>query len=197
MSNQLLVRTPEAIASEETTASGEVVRIHVDHESLKRLGTWTEAGRFVVSARYGAVTLDLRGPRLPKELDIELRMDRAVVKLLLPENAVVDHQDVAWSGRGRVKDTGSVKDARTGKDAATGTDARGQDAAAALDSAAGPTRVRLHGSTQQSEIRVQRGGIAQLTAICSREFVREALRAHKAGTFPTVDDPTRTAMPAK
>jgi hypothetical protein len=191
MSNQLLVREPEA-----TAASEEVVRIYVDHESLKRLGAWTEAGRFAVSARYGAVTLDLRGLRLPKELDIELCMDRAVVKLLLPEDAVVDHRDIAWSGRGRVKDAGNVKDMQAqGQNAAAAADGAAADTA--TGTAAEPTRVRLHGSAQQSEIRVQRGGMAQLTAICSREFVQDALRARKAGTFPTVDDPTRTAMPAK
>jgi hypothetical protein len=180
MTNQLLTRV-----------SGEdVVRIHVDHETHKRLGAWTEADRFELRARDGSVTLDLRAPRLPKEINIELRLERAVVKLLLPEGAIVEHRDLEWSGRGRIKDAQRPNPtlSSTPTPAPTPTDSD------ASDGHTGPIRVRLHGTAQRSEIRVHRGGIAQLTALCSREFIEDALRARKSGTFPTVDDPSRTAM---
>ena len=183
MTNQLLTRTTEGAAAAE-----EVVRIHVDHDSLRHLGAWTEASRFEVRARSAALVLDLRNPRLPKEIDIELRLDRARVKLLLPEGTVVEHWDLDWTRRGQVKDAQRPQGA---DGPATATDEPN------LAAAQGPIRVRLHGAAQQSEVRVHRGGMAQLTAICSREFFEDALRARKAGTFPTVDDPTRTAMPTK
>lgn len=156
----------------------EIVRIHADHESIKRLGRWTEAGRFEVRGRGGSVVLDLRSPRLPKEIDIELRLDRAMVKLLLPEDAVVEHWDLAWTGRGKVKDAQRTQAATPG-------------------SAAETIRVRLSGTANHSEVRVNRGGVAQLAALCTREFFQDAIRARRAGTFTTVDDPTRTAIPTK
>jgi hypothetical protein len=46
---------------------------------------------------------------------------------------------------------------------------------------------------RRGEIRVHRGGIAQLSAMFSREYWADLRRAHKEGGFPAVDDPTRTA----
>ena len=176
MTNQLLTRPTDGATAEE-----EAVRIHADHDSLRRLGAWTDASRFEVRARDASVVLDLRAPQLPKELDIELHLDRARVKLLLPEGTVVEHWDLGWTRRGQVKD--SRRPGAANEPAPT--------------AAEGPIRVRLHGAAQQSEVRVHRGGMAQLTAICTREFIEDARCAHRAGTFPTVDDPTRTAMPSK
>ena len=175
-----------------TTTSTSVERIHADHTSVKRLGHWTEAARFELRGRSGSIVLDLRSPRLPKTIDIELRLDRAMVKLLLPDNAVVEHWDLDWTGRGRVKDTQAQPTAT----ATPETDASADAEAAAVESG-GAIRVRLSGGAHNSEIRVNRGGVAQLAAMCSREFIEDALRAHKAGTSPTVDDPTRTAISHK
>lgn len=175
MTNQLLTRPSEGFPGAE-----EAVRIQADHESFRRIGTWTEAGRFEVRARDASIVLDLRAPRLPKEIDIDLRLDRARLKLLLPEGAVIEHWDLEWDGRGQIKD--AYRPRAEEKEAATPTE---------------QIRIRLRGKARRSEVRVYRGGMAQLAAICSREFIADAKRAHQAATFPTVDDPTRTAVPTR
>ena len=97
--------TPNSTAATTRTvadAAAEPVRLHADHIALKRLGDWTNAGRFEVRARRGSVVLDLRSPRLPAgELVVDLNLDRAMVKLLLPDDAVVEQEDVVWSGSGK------------------------------------------------------------------------------------------------
>jgi len=142
-------------------------RIHVDHATAKRLGRWTTAGRFEIRARSGSVVLDLRSPELPADLEVRIDLRRAMVKLLVPEGAVIDHWDVAWPARGRVKD--------------------GQGPTGEL---AGP-RIRLVGTADSSEVRVHRGGIAVLSAMCSRAYLEDVRRAHRTGAAPTVDDPAR------
>ncbi|MGC0317947.1 hypothetical protein [Kitasatospora acidiphila] len=144
-----------------------IERIHVDHTTTKRLGRWTATSSFEIKARSGAVVLDLRSPELPAELEIRIDLRRAMVKLLVPEGAVIDQWDVAWPARGRVKD--------------------GQGPTGEL---AGP-RIRLVGTADNSEVRIHRGGIAILSAMCSREYLEDVRRAHRTGTTPTVDDPTR------
>lgn len=187
MSFELLDRTHRSTTAPATgTAPTSVERIHADHTSVKRLGHWTEAARFELRGRSGSIVLDLRSPRLPKTIDIELRLDRAMLKLLLPDNTVVEHWDLDWTGRGKVKDA-----------QAQPTETPEADAEAEVVESGGAIRVRLSGGAHNSEIRVNRGGVAQLSAMCSREFIQDALRAHKAGTIPTVDDPTRTAISHK
>ncbi|MCC9310185.1 hypothetical protein LN042_24470 [Kitasatospora sp. RB6PN24] len=144
-----------------------IERIHVDHATAKRLGRWTATSAFEVKARSGAVVLDLRSPELPAELEIRIDLQRAMLKLLVPDGAVIDHWDVAWPARGRVKD--------------------GQGPTAG---SAGP-RIRLVGTADNSEVRVHRGGIAILSAMCSREYLDDLRQAHRTGTTPTIDDPTR------
>ncbi|MFE9428195.1 hypothetical protein ACFYNO_35155 [Kitasatospora sp. NPDC006697] len=144
-----------------------IERIHADHTSTKRLGRWSTASHYEIKARSAAVVLDLRSPELPEELEIRIDLHRAMVKLLVPEGATVDHWDVAWPARGRVKDL--------------------QGASA---EASGP-RIRLIGTAHDSEVRVHRGGIAILSAICSREFLDDARRAHRTGSPVTVVDPAR------
>jgi hypothetical protein len=144
-----------------------IERIHVDHTTTKRLGRWTTAGSVEVKARSGSVVLDLRSPELPAELEIRIDLQRAMVKLLVPDGAAIDHWDVAWPARGRVKD--------------------GQGPTGEL---AGP-RIRLVGTADNSEVRVHRGGIAILSAMCSRAYLEDVRRAHRTGTVPTVDDPAR------
>jgi len=119
-----------------------------------------------VRARSGAVVLDLRSPAIQGDVEIQLDLHRSVVKLLLADGDQVDHWDLGWTGKGRIKD-----DQRPAS--ATGR------------------QVRLVGSASDSEIRVHRGGIAILSAMFSRAFVQDLRQARKNGTHPTVDDPTR------
>ncbi|MFF7191494.1 hypothetical protein ACFZAR_41395 [Streptomyces sp. NPDC008222] len=133
---------------------------------MKHLGHWTEATEFDVRARRATVVLDLRSPRIswdePVTADLELAS--AALTLLLPDAVTVDSWDLAFSGRGRVKD------------AQPGT---------------GRARLRLTGAVTDGEIRLRRGGVAQLTAMCSRAYLDDLRRAHGDGALPTVDDPTR------
>ena len=149
-----------------TTEAGPVERLQVDHGMTKRLGHWTSANRFEVRARSGAVVLDLRSPAIQGDVEIRLDLHRSVVKLLLAEGDQVDHWDLGWTGKGRVKD-----------------DQRPVSASG--------RQVRLVGSANDSEVRVHRGGIAILSAMFSRAFVQDLRQARKNGTYPTVDDPTR------
>lgn len=141
-----------------------IERVHADHTSTKHLGRWTRAERFDVRARRGVVVLDLRSPELPDTVEIHLDLQRAMVKLLVPEDAAVDHWDLAWTGKGRVKDH---------------------------QGGAGGRIIRLVGAVADSEIRIHRGGVAILSAMCSREYLRDLRHAHRTGTMPTVDDPAR------
>ncbi|WP_040840840.1 hypothetical protein [Nocardia brevicatena] len=142
------------------------VRIHIDHDTAKRLGDWTVADRFDVTARYGSVVIDLRSPLIEGDGDIEVHvaLDHAMVKLLVPDDAVVDHAELEWTGRGRVKDF-----------------ARPKDAAGRV--------IRLTGSSTRSEFRVHRAGIAVLSALFTREFFEDARRARREGRTPTLADP--------
>ena len=163
-------------------AAAEPVRLHADHIAIKRLGNWTTAERFEVRARRGSVVLDLRSPRLPAgELVVELDLDRAMVKLLLPDDAVVDQRDIVWSGSGKVKDGVGQQNAR--RAAAH----RNEDPEPAGD----VRRVRLTGRIHSGEVRVARGGVAMLAAMFSREYVEDVKRARREGAWPTVDDPAR------
>ncbi|WP_042427142.1 hypothetical protein [Streptacidiphilus anmyonensis] len=149
------------------TPTKHVERFNVDHTVVKRLGHWTTADSFEIRARGGAVVLDLRSPELPADLEIHVDLRRASVKLLLPEETEVDHWDVQWTGRGKVKD------------AEKGT------------TLPATRRVRLVGAADNSEIRVLRAGVAAVTAIFTREWLDDARRARKEGRLPTLDDPTR------
>jgi hypothetical protein len=74
-------------------------QIHADHSSQKRLGAWTSARVFQVRARRGQVVIDLRSPRIPDgDIEIDLDLDHATVKLLVAEDAVIDHG--TWTGQG-------------------------------------------------------------------------------------------------
>ena len=148
--------------------SRDAERLHVDHAVVKRLGRWTRASRFDARVRYGVLVLDLRSPDVQGDVEVRLDLQRSTLKLLLAEDDQVDHWDLGWTGRGRVKD-----DQRP----------------------AGPggRRVRLTGHADTSEIRVHRGGMAALSAMFSRAFGQDLRQARKNGGYPTVDDPTRAA----
>ncbi|MFE3222706.1 hypothetical protein [Nocardia sp. NPDC059228] len=151
----------------DTTSTGaDTVKIHTDHATTKHLGDWTHSSSFEVKARYGSVVIDLRSPWIEGEQEIVVHadLDHAMVKLLVPEDAVIDQTALAWTGRGRVKDM-----------------ARPQDAAGRV--------IRLTGSSTKSEFRIHRGGIAVLSALFSREFFEDAKQAHREGRTPTLLDP--------
>src|SRR5262249_2175388 len=151
------------------TASTAPVRIAANYEVTKRLGNWTTVREFQVRAHRGHAVLDLRSPRIETgEIRIDVELDHAMLKLLVPDGAVIDDWDLRRVGRGRVKD------------------AEGRNAA-------GGRRIVLTGQLRHGEVRVHRGGIAQLSALVSRADLVALRRAHAEGGFPTVDDPARTA----
>jgi hypothetical protein len=114
--------------------------------------------------------IDLRSPRIPDgDIEIDLDLDHATVKLLVAEDAVIDSWDLAWTGRGRVKQTYHHNPPGVGR------------------------RIRLIGHARHGEVRVYSGGIARLSAICSREYLADARRAHAQGGVPTLDDPALSA----
>jgi hypothetical protein len=134
---------------------------------VKRLGHWTRERHFDVRASRGVVVLDLRSPRIEAgDIEVHLDVDHAVVKLLVPEGAVVEHEDARRIGRSRVKDWTGVP-------------------------ADGARRVVVTGEMRHAEVRVHRGGIAILSAMCSRAYLADARRARREGRYPTIDDPAR------
>jgi hypothetical protein len=137
------------------TARSEQVRAH--HRSVRRLGPWTTARRFEVSAGRGSVLLDLLLPELePGEITVDLDIDHATVILLVPEGANVDDDELRRVGRGRVKDW-------TGVGASNGRS------------------IKLTGELRHAEVRIHRGGIAILRLLLSRRMRSEVRRAHKQG----------------
>jgi hypothetical protein len=140
-------------------------RIHIDHDTTKRLGNWTRANRFEVRARTSQVTLDLRSADIPDQVEVQLDTYHTTVKLLVAEDAVIEHWDLRFTGKGRIKD---------GQGRSEGTH-----------------RVRLLGSVTDGEIRIHRGGVAIVSAMMSREYLQDLRQARKDHRYPTIDDPTR------
>lgn len=138
-------------------------RIEGFRTSTRKLGRWTESRDFEVRSHRGSVVLDLRA--LP-EGDVEIRVDaeRSSLKLLVPDNAIVDQWDLRLTGRSKVVDWERPSDAQ------------------------GP-RIRLVGEVRKGEVRVNRGGVAILSAMLTKEFVEDCKRAHRDGGAPTVHDP--------
>ncbi len=74
--------------------------------SARRLGTWTTARAFQVRARRGQVVIDLRSPQIPDgDIEVDLDLDHATITLLVAEETVIDQWDLAWTGRGKVRQT--------------------------------------------------------------------------------------------
>jgi hypothetical protein len=152
-----------------TTQTEAPVRIPANHAVTKRLGNWTSARRFQVRAHRGLAVLDLRSPQIPDgDIEVEVDLDRATLKLLVADDAMVDDWDLRLIGRGRVKD-------------------------AERPAAAGIRRILVTGRVRNGEIRVHRGGIAVLSAMCSRAFLTDLRRAHREGRQPSVADPASSA----
>jgi hypothetical protein len=139
------------------TTAAEPVKIRAHGRSIKKLGDWTTARRIDVRASRGAVVLDLILPELESgEIEIALDIDRSAVKLLVPDGANVDDDELRRVGRGRVKDsTGNgTPDGRT---------------------------IRLVGEMRNSEVRVHRGGVGLLTLLLNRESRPHVRRAREEG----------------
>lgn len=152
-----------------TTETTVPVRIAANNAVTKRLGNWTTARTFQVRAHRGVAVLDLRSPRIPAgDLHLDVDADHATIKLLVPDDALIEDWDLRRLGRSRLKD-------------------------AEAPSMPGGRRVVVTGELRRAEIRVHRGGLAVLVAMCSREFVADLRRAHRAGERPTVADPAHTA----
>ncbi len=152
-------------SADETSTSPVPVRAH--NRAAKQLGHWTRERHFDVRASRGSVLLDLRSPRIAAgDIEVQLDIDRTVVKLLVPDGAVIQDADARRVGRCRVKDW-------TGTAAPSGR------------------RIVLSGELRNAEVRVHRGGIAMLSAMCSREYLADALHARREGRYPTIDDPSR------
>jgi hypothetical protein len=145
----------------------ETVPVRAHGTVTRRLGHWTSARHLDVRASRGSVLLDLRSRQIPAgDIRVDLDIDHAVVKLLVPDGAVIDADEVRRVGRGRVKDW-------TGTPAPDGR------------------RIVLRGEMRRAEVRVYRGGVAILVAMGSREYLADALQARREGRFPTIDDPGR------
>jgi hypothetical protein len=137
-----------------TPTDTETVQIRAHHRVVKNLGDWTTARRFDVRSSGGLVVLDLLLPEIePGEIEIALDIDHTTVKLLVPDGAVIDDDDLRRVGRGRVKDW-------TGTPAPDGR------------------RIKLVGEMRSSEVRVHRGGVAILSLLPTRhrDQVRRARR---------------------
>ena len=86
--------------------------------------------------------IDLRSPQIPDgDIEVDLDLDHATITLLVAEDTVIDQWDLAWTGRGKVKQTYHHNPAGTGR------------------------RIRLTGQARHGEVRVHSGGIAQLSAM--------------------------------
>jgi hypothetical protein len=148
-------------------ATERAVPVRAHGRVVKRLGHWTALRQFDVRSSRGSIVLDLRSPRIaPGDLEISLDLDHAVVTLLVPDGAVICDGDARRIGRCRVKDWTGV-------------------------SAPGGRRIVLTGEMRQAEVRVHRGGIAMLSAMCSREYLADARQAPRDGRRPVIDDPAR------
>lgn len=174
----------DSTTPEGASAVQETVRISADRSSVRRLGHWTTARRFDVRASRGSVILDLRSHRIePGDIQVILDVDHAMVKLLVPEDAVVDHDEVRRAGRcGFVDWSGApAPDGRV---------------------------VRIAGSMRSSELRINRGGIAVVSAMLTGEYLADLRRAfrtarvtsledvrtaYREGRWTTIDDPGRSA----
>src|SRR5487761_1433026 len=133
------------------------IRISAHNTVVKKLGYWTTERRFKVRATRSLVVVDLLLPRLePGDIEILLDVDHSTVKLLVPDGANIDGDDLRRVGRGRIKDW-------------TGTGAPdGQF-------------IRLVGEMRSSEVRIHRGGVAILQLLINPRSRGDARQAQREG----------------
>jgi hypothetical protein len=143
----------------------EVVRIVANHNDVKHLGHWTTANEFEVHSDHGATTLDLRSTHIEAgDIKIKVLLNRAMLKLLAPDDAAIDEWDLRRSGRGKLKD-GAAPAQPTGR------------------------KIIITGEMKGSEIRINRGGVAVMSAMFSRAFLQDVLRSRREGGTPSTADP--------
>lgn len=136
-------------------------KIRAHNDSIRRTGAWTTARRLEVRASGASVVLDLLLPEIEDgDIEIALDLNRSSLKLLVPAGAIVDADELRRVGRGRVKDW-------------TGTPAEGG------------RRIRIAGEIRDSEVRVNRGGVAILETMLTREGRRHVGDAHDQGRLWT------------
>lgn len=154
----------------ETITTHPAVRVAANNAVTKRLGHWTTERRFQVRAHRGVAVVDLRSPRIPAgDIEVEVDLRHAVLKLLVADDAVIDDWDLRRTDRSKVKDGAGTAVTVAGR------------------------RIVVTGTMRRSELRVHRSGVAILSAMFSRAYLTDLRRAHRERGFPTVDDPTRTA----
>jgi hypothetical protein len=174
----------DSTAPDTPSVARDTVSIRAHGRSVRRLGHWSTARRFVVRASRGSVILDLRSPRIEAgDVQVVLDVDHAMVKLLVPEDAVVDHDRVHRAGRCGFVDWSGAP-------------------------APGGRVIGISGEMRGSELRINRGGIAILSAMLTREYLADLRRAFRAnhvtsledvqtaygeGRWTTIDDPGRSA----
>src|SRR4051812_14080343 len=74
--------------SNESTPQVAYVQAH--YSNNRKLGHWTTARHIEVKAMRSSIVLDLRSPQIEAgDIEIELLTDHSMVKLLVPEDAVV------------------------------------------------------------------------------------------------------------
>lgn len=173
-----------AITSETLPDAEGTVQIRAHNRSIRRLGHWTTGRRFDVRASKSSVILELRTPRIePGEIEVNLDIDHAMVKLLVPEGAIVDDGDLRRVGRcGFIDWSGSPQPAGR--------------------------VIRVVGEMRGSELRINRGGIAIVSAMLTGEYLSDLRRvfrenrigslkdmqdAYREGRWTTIDDPGRSA----
>lgn len=144
--------------------AGQTVPIRAHYSAVRKLGHWTRARRFDVRATRGTVLLDLRSNRIEDgDVEIHLDIDHAMVKLLVPEGATIDHDELRRVGSGKVKDW-------------TGTGAPGE------------RTIHLSGEMRKAEVRVHRGGVAIVSAMLTREYLADLSRAFREAGITSIDD---------
>jgi len=130
--------------------------IRAHNRSVKQFGAWTTARKLDVLASRSTVVLDLLLPEIEAGvIEINVDLDHSLLKLLVPDGAVIDDGDLRRVGRGRVKDW-------------TGT------------ASPGGRVIKLTGEIRSGEVRVHRGGVAILSLLASRAH-RQVREAQKAG----------------
>lgn len=173
------------VTTSETSPDTEgTVIIRANKRSIRRMGRWTTARRFDVRASESSIILELRSPDIePGDIEISLDIDHSMVKLLVPDGAFVLDGDLRRVGRCGVVDWSGT------------TEQAGRV-------------IRVVGEMRRSELRINRGGIAIVSAMLTGEYladVRRAFRenhigslkdmqaAYREGRWTTVEDPGRSA----
>lgn len=174
----------EAVSAEQATE-----KIAARGRSDRRLGHWTTARRFEVRASHGSVVLELRSPRIGGGvIEVDLDIDQSTVKLLVPDGAQVEHDSVRRVGRCSYVDW-------SGSPAPSGR------------------VIRITGEMRRSDLRINRRGVAIVSAMLTNEYFPDLFRAirdnhvrslkdvqdaYREGRWTVIEDPGRVAVdPAK